>query len=180
MVEGRKRDEKADHEIGIPFREGLRQTGNGKQSDHMAYKRHLPVGHRCQFGRAGALFSLELLLVLPILWIVFSGVVELSLILIGLQKVQAASSAACRVGTLPAGDLAAQDQAMRDAAIAALQTPGMVNGYQMTASIGQYSGDPVVVEISVPMVTVAPDMLKVIGFTLQGRQLVARTEMCKQ
>ena len=55
--------------------------------------------------RAGAVFSLELLLVLPILLTVCLGIVELCMLLMGMQRVQAASNAACRVATLPANDL---------------------------------------------------------------------------
>jgi len=125
-------------------------------------------------------FSLELLLVLPILVTVGLGLVELCFVLMGMQRVQAASSAACRVGTLPANDLAAQEHAMEDAAAGALGTAGMVDAYQMDIEVGQYAGDPVIVEVSVPMTAAAPDLLKIIGFSLQGRQLVAQTQMCKQ
>jgi hypothetical protein len=130
--------------------------------------------------RKGAVLSLELLLLFPVLWVVCFGFVEFSLLLIGMQRVQAASSAACRVGTLPAADLEAQQTAMNDAAKAALGRPSMVSSYQMQSQLGQYSGDPVQVEISVPMTSAAPNLLLIVGFNLEGRQLVARTEMCKQ
>jgi Flp pilus assembly protein TadG len=130
--------------------------------------------------RAGAVFSLELLLVLPILLTVCFGLVELSLLLMGMQRVQAASSAACRVATLPTTDTVAQQQAMSKAAAAALHTAGLVAAYQMKSQVGQYAGDPVVVEVTVPMTAAAPDLLKMIGFSLKGRQMTAQTEMCKQ
>jgi hypothetical protein len=106
--------------------------------------------------------------------------VELSLLLMGMQRVQAASSAACRVGTLPAADVAVQEQAMRDAAARALDKAALVASYEMQFELGHYAGDPVVVEIRVPMTAAAPDLLKIIGFSLQDRQLVANTQMCKQ
>jgi hypothetical protein len=124
--------------------------------------------------------SLELLLVLPIVLMVCLGVVELSMLLMGMQRVQAASNAACRVGTLPASDLMAQRQAMASAAAGALGTVGMAAACQVQSQIGAYAGDPVVVQVSVPMTAAAPDLLKMIGFSLQGRQLVAHTQMCKQ
>jgi hypothetical protein len=130
--------------------------------------------------RAGAVFSLELLLVLPILLTVCFGAVELSLLLMGMQRVQAASSAACRVGTLPASDLIAQDDAMRQAAAYALGTVGMANSFEMRSQLGQYAGDPVVVEITVPMSAAAPNLLKIIGFSLEDREMTAQTQMCKQ
>lgn len=130
--------------------------------------------------RRGVIQSLELLLVLPILMVVGFGLVEASLLLMGMQRVQAASSAACRIGTLPANDPAAQQQAMKDAVAHALGSSGLVATYAMQSQLGQYAGDPVVVAVSVPMTAVSPDLLKMIGFSLQGRQLVAQTEMCKQ
>ena len=130
--------------------------------------------------RAGAVFTLELLLVLPILLVVGLGLVELSLLLMGMQRVQAASSAACQVGTLPASDPAALQEAMIEAAVGALATQGLAGSYEMQSLVGPYAGDPVVVEISAPMTATAPDLLRMIGFSLQGRQLVARTQMCKQ
>ena len=133
---------------------------------------------RCR--RSGAVFSLELLLVLPILLTVCFGVVELSLLLMGMQRVQAASSVACRIGTLPASDPIAQDQAMREAVTYALGTVGMADSFEMRSRLGQYAGDPVVVEVTVPMSAAAPDLLKILGFTLEGRDLTAQTQMCKQ
>jgi hypothetical protein len=131
-------------------------------------------------GRTAAVFSLELLLVLPIVLTVCFGVVELSLVLMGMQRVQAASNAACRIATLPAVDQAAQQQAMQDAVAAALGTEGMVASYDMHSQIGPYTGDPVVVEVRVPMRAAAPDLLKIIGFSLSGRELVSQTQLCKQ
>jgi Flp pilus assembly protein TadG len=130
--------------------------------------------------RKGALLSVELVFVLPILLIILFGFVELSLLLMGMQRVQAASSAACRVATLPATDADLQQQAMREAAAGALGKAGMVETFQMNSDIGPNAGDPVAVEISVPMAAAAPDLLRVIGFSLQGRQLVVRTQMSKQ
>jgi Flp pilus assembly protein TadG len=130
--------------------------------------------------RAGGVFTLELLLVLPIVLAVCLGLVELSLLLMSMQRVQSASSAACRVGTLPANDPAAQRQAMEEVAAKALGTVGMASSYQMQSQIGQYAGDPVIVEVTVPMTAAAPDLLRTFGFSLRGRVLTAHTQMCKQ
>lgn len=126
------------------------------------------------------MFSLELLLILPIVWVLFCGLIELSLLLMSMQRVQAASSAACRIGTLPCENAVAQQEAMLDAAARALGTAGMVANCTLRSDVGQYAGDPVVVEVSVPMTSAAPDLLRVIGFSLQNRRLVAQTQMCKQ
>jgi len=131
-------------------------------------------------GRLGALLSLELVLVLPILTIILLAVVEFSFLMMGLQRVQSASCAACRVGTLPVGDSAALDQAMQAAAAQALDRVPMVAAYQMSYDVGQYAGDPVWVQVTVPMTAAAPDLLGVVGLSLQGQQLAAQTVMRKQ
>jgi Flp pilus assembly protein TadG len=130
--------------------------------------------------RGGAVFSLEFLLILPIVLTVCFAAIEFSLLLIGMQRVQTASSAACRIATLPATDAVAQEKAMNDVAAATLGTQAMVDAYEMKTELGTYPGDPVVVEIHVPMSAAAPNLLKVIGFDLEDRELVSLTEMCKQ
>jgi hypothetical protein len=56
----------------------------------------------------------------------------------------------------------------------------MVNDYQINSQIGDYAGDPVIVQITVPMTAASPNLLKMIGFDLEGRNLVAQTQMSKQ
>jgi hypothetical protein len=84
------------------------------------------------------------------------------------------------VATLPSNDSVLLEQAMNKAAEGALGAERMVDNYEMQSEIGPYAGDPVVVEISVPMTAASPNLLKMIGFDLDGRQLVAQTQMCKQ
>jgi hypothetical protein len=137
-------------------------------------------GINCRRERAGAIFSFELLLVLPILLTICLGMVELSMLLMGMQRVQAASLAACRVGTLPASDQVYQRSAMEGAAWAAMGSTRMSDAATMTCQLAQHAGESVVVEVSVPMTAASPDLLKIIGFSLQGRTLDSRTEMCRQ
>ena len=135
---------------------------------------------RWNTNRVGAILSIELLLVLPVLAAMCFGVAELSLLLMAMQRVQSASSAACRVATLPATDPVVLERAVRDAAARALAKASLVRTYEIRFQLGQYAGDPVVVEVRVPMKAAAPDLLKIVGFTLEGRQLVAQTVMRKQ
>jgi hypothetical protein len=100
--------------------------------------------------------------------------------LMGMQRVQSASSVACQIGTLPAADTVGQEQAMEAAAESALGTADMIASYSMQYQLGQYTGDPVVVRITVPMTSAAPNLLKIIGFSLEGRELTAHMQMCKQ
>ena len=135
---------------------------------------------RCRSRRVGAVLSIELLLVFPVLAAMCFGVAELSLLLMGMQRVQSASSAACRVATLPASDPAVLEQAVREAAARALAKASLVRTYEIRFQLGQYAGDPVTVEVRVPMKAAAPDLLELVGFSLEGRQLVAQTVMRKQ
>jgi Flp pilus assembly protein TadG len=135
---------------------------------------------RARRARLGAILSLELILVLPILTAILLAIMELSMLMMGYQRVQSASSAACRVGTLPLPACTALDQAMQEAAAQALDKLPMVAAYQMNYEVGQYAGDQVWVQVSVPMTAAAPDLLRVVGLSLQGRQLVAQTVMRKQ
>jgi Flp pilus assembly protein TadG len=137
-------------------------------------------GRAPQRRRLGAILSLELILVLPILTIILLAIIELSFLMMGLQRVQSASSAACRVGTLPPSNSPALDQAMQQAAIGALDRLPMIAAYQMTYDVGQYPGDPVWVQVTVPMTAATPDLLRVVGLGLKGRQLTAQTVMRKQ
>jgi hypothetical protein len=121
-----------------------------------------------------------LLLVLPILGALCFGIAELSLLLMGMQRVEAASSAACRVATLPASDPVVLEQAVRRAAAEALGKVSLVRAHEIQFELGQFPGDPVVVEVRVPMTAAAPDLLRVLGFSLQGRQLASRTVMRKE
>ena len=130
--------------------------------------------------RIAALLSVELLLVLPILAVMFLGMIEFSLLLMGVQRVQSAANAACRVATLPIADPATLDQSVRDAAVKALGKAPLVAAYQISYDAGQYAGDPVAVEVVVPMTAAAPDLLAVLGLSLQGRQVTAQTVMRKQ
>jgi hypothetical protein len=148
---------------------GGRRSGRGQETRAQRRPRRL-----------GAILSLELILVLPILTIILLAIAELSFLMMGYQRVQSASSAACRVGTLPVADSAALNQAMQAAAAQALDKVPMVAAYQMTYDVGQYPGDPVWVQVTVPMTAAAPDLLSVVGLSLRGRGLTAKTVMRKQ
>lgn len=140
----------------------------------------LARGRRHLRGRKGAILSAELLLVLPIVMALCLGMAELSMLLMAMQRVEAASSAACRVATLPASDPVALEQAVREAAARALLKAKLVQAYQLEFAPGQFPGDPVTVEVRVPMKAAAPDLLRIFGFSLKGQELVSRTVMRKQ
>jgi hypothetical protein len=105
------------------------------------------------------------------------ALVEFSLLWSANAQVAAASQVACRVGTLPTSDPVARERAVREAALGALQTRNLAQASHLVFDPGVHTGDPVLVEIRVPMQAAAPDLLAIFGFELQGRQLVGRTVM---
>jgi Flp pilus assembly protein TadG len=158
-------------------------TARRRSATHLDAVQVPAAGRRLRSPRAtrlGAVLSVELLLVLPILGALCLGIVELSLLLMGMQRVEAASSAACRVATLPASDPAALEQAVRAAAAQALLKQPLVQAQEIQFDLGQFPGDPVMVEVRVPMTAAAPDLLNMLGISLQGRKLVSRTVMRKE
>ncbi len=130
--------------------------------------------------RSGALQSIELLLILPIVTLIFFGLIEFSLLWSANMSVKLASQIACRAGTLPAHDPAALRRAVQAAAARALHKPRLVRAHRLSLQPGLHTGDVVVVEIRVPMRAVAPDLLRVFGLGLRDRELVGYTVMRKE
>ena len=130
--------------------------------------------------RRGAVFSVELLLILPLLTAIFFGLVEVSQILSARQQIAVASRVACRVGTLPASSPADLEQAVRCAAKRALADSALAASFRMAFVPGEHSGDPVSVTICVPMKAASPNLLASLGFTLEGRSLSVTTVMRKE
>jgi hypothetical protein len=121
-----------------------------------------------------------LLFVVPILTLLVLAIVEFSLLLSASQHVKAASHQACRVGTLPVSDPQVLEKAVREAAVNALIKPRLIQAHELLFRPGLGTGDPVVVEVRVPMKSASPDLLGLVGFCLQGRKLVGRTVMRKE
>jgi len=130
--------------------------------------------------RRGALFSMELIIVLPIAVGIFFAIAEFSMLWLANQKIKSASQVACRVGTLPATDSLAQDQAVRQAAERVLRDKKLLDNYQLEFIPGAFSGDEVVVRIKLPMDAAAPDMLAFLGFSLSDRKITAHTVMRRE
>jgi Flp pilus assembly protein TadG len=129
--------------------------------------------------RAGRL-ALELLLILPVLLALLGGLIEFSVLLVARQQLASASSQGARVAAL-GGDQTAVEQAARQA----LGT-GAVSAATVEATLTDASGLPlpsgaaVEVTVEVPAAQVAPNLLRVIGFSLGNRVLSAQTVMRKE
>lgn len=146
------------------------------QSDRHLVRR----SRRHSASRCGAILSVELLLVLPLLVALFLAVVEWSLLLSAQQLVQTAAQTACRTGTLPIGELATLEVAVRRAAEQSLVKPELIRASTLSFVPGEDVGDNVIVEIRVPMRAAAPDLLGAFAFSLKGRELVGRSVLRKE
>ena len=143
-------------------------------------RRRLARQRRAVGQRWGAILSFELILVLPIAIALVVALVEFGLLWNGAHKVHLATEVACRVGTRPCEDLLVLDKAVRQAADVALVDKRLAANHRLTFVAGAHTGDPVSVEIRVPMTAASPDMLAVFGFSLQKRYFDSRVVMSKE
>jgi len=126
--------------------------------------------------RAGAILSTELLLVLPILTAILFAFVEFSMLWAGNQQVVAAARAGCRVASMQGATVEEVERVVH----LTLGRPRYVAASQVEVLLGKHTGDPVAVEVRLPMAAVAPDLLALLGFRLGDRELVADMVMRKE
>lgn len=142
---------------------------------HGSYQRGRPYASRK--ARAGGLFSLELVIALPLLVGLFLGMAEFGILLVSHQQLENGCRQACRTATLPGFDRdelpAVVRQSLGSRRLAERVKIKKFNG-------GHFTGDCVELEVAVPMQAAAPDLLRIIGFSLAGRQLHARAAMRKE
>jgi hypothetical protein len=130
--------------------------------------------------RQGALLSYELILIMPILLALGLAMIEFSLLWSAKHKIQLAAQHACRVGTHPCPSINQLDQAVRAAADMALVDERLIDAHRLTFRPGAHTGDPVVVEVKVPMTAASPDMLSIVGYSIRDRFLTATVVMSKE
>jgi len=126
--------------------------------------------------RRGAILSTELILTLPLLTIILFGMTQFGILWAAQHKLSAAARVGCRVASLPATKLEQIDQAVARS----LGSPQLVLSRELRVRRGPYSGDPVQVELRVPMTAASPDMLRLFGFSFGDRQLVAQCTMRRE
>jgi len=140
----------------------LRPTRSGRKRNHARFTT-----------RTGALLSTELMFVLPILMGIFFALVEVGMLWTANHRLAAAARAACRAAAMPgAGHSDAEHAAVRS-----LARPALVHEHKMRMHRGPHTGDPIWIELRVPMRAVAPDLFWFLGFGLGDRQLVAQCVM---
>jgi hypothetical protein len=126
------------------------------------------------------LATLELILVLPLLLGLVLAAVEFGMIWSASQRVQMACATACRVGTRPCENLTVLNNQVQLAAQTSLISQALVQSYSLNFFPGANTGDPVIVELKVPMSAAAPDLLQMFGFSLKKRFLYSRIIMRKE
>lgn len=125
--------------------------------------------------RRRGLAAIELALVLPILGILLSGMLEFTMLFYARSSVVEASRAGARAAARIGSDIM---QIERESALVLFPTlrPTM----QVEFAGGEHSGDAVTVAVQVPMNSASPDLLWIIGYSLQGRYLYAESTMIKE
>lgn len=126
--------------------------------------------------RPGAL-AIELLLALPIVMALILGMAQLSMLISARQQVTVAAREAGRVAAL--GGTATEVQETVDrffgTKVATVQMAVLDSNGDPIAS-----GDPITVQVRVQTTKLVPEMLKFIGFSMKGQELVARAVMRKE
>jgi Zn-dependent protease with chaperone function len=124
--------------------------------------------------RRGVL-TMELVLTLPVLFIVLLGLFEFTMLFYSRSLIVEASRVGARKASLPGATEAAVTNDIQNVLSPRLQT-----GMQITVNLGQYSGDVIMVAVQTPMSSASPDLLWPVGFGLSGRNLYSETRMVRE
>lgn len=119
--------------------------------------------------------SLELVLTLPILLVLLMGLLEFSLLFYARSSLVEASRVGARAATLAGIDQKHVEQEVRR-----ILPPALLGNLQVDYQPGGRSGELVTVAVHVPMQDAAPDLLWIIGYGLEGRELYAETNMIRE
>jgi len=124
--------------------------------------------------------ALETILFLPVFLVLLFATIEFSLVLIAKQQLLTASREGARVGALGGDDAevrAAVARVLGSGSVAAAEVQTRLtdeNGLALP------SGEPVEVSVALPAGAAAPDLLRLIGYSLDGQHVVARTSLRKE
>ncbi len=125
--------------------------------------------------RRRGILSAELLLTLPILTVLLFGLLEFSLLFFARGDVVEASRAGARAARLYGATEESVEEEVRFSLGGRLAPHA-----QVRAELGDKTGDEVRVAVEVPMAVASPDLLWLIGYSLQGRDLLCETRMTKE
>jgi hypothetical protein len=127
-----------------------------------------------QARRRGVL-SMELVLTLPILFLLMLAVFQFMLLFYSRSLIVEASRVGARKATLPGVTQEDVEDEIRRVLAPSLQT-----GMQVDVDFGEWTGDVVTVSVAVPMTAASPDLLWPIGFSLNGQNLYSETRMVRE
>jgi Flp pilus assembly protein TadG len=125
--------------------------------------------------RRRGILSAELLLTLPILTVLLFGLLEFSLLFFARGDVVEASRAGARAARLHGATAESVEDEVRYS-LGGRLAPHV----RVTAELGNKTGDEVSVAVEVPMAAASPDLLWLIGYSLQGRELLCETRMARE
>lgn len=126
--------------------------------------------------RQGAVLSMELIFVLPILLALILASVEFGMLWSSGRRVEEAAAAGCRTASFRGAD----EAAIRRSIERTLDRESLVKSYSIDVRRDLPDPSEVCVTVSVPMKAAAPDMLGIIGFTLGSRRITAQSVMRKE
>lgn len=125
--------------------------------------------------RRRGVLSMELVLTLPILFILLLGLFEFTMLFYSRSLIVEATRVGARKASLPG----ATEQSVQDDVLQVL-SPRLQTGIQVGVDLGTHSGDVVVVSVQTPMTSACPDLLWPIGVSLNGRILYSETRMIRE
>ncbi|WP_437186184.1 TadE/TadG family type IV pilus assembly protein [Planctomicrobium sp. SH668] len=125
--------------------------------------------------RRRGVMSMELVLTLPILFVMLMGIFEFSFLMYARSDVVQASRAGARFATL--NGVYPEDV---ESEVGRVLGGKFQSDYSVETELGKFSGDEVVVTVRVPMTAASPNLLWPIGYNIQGRELVAQTRLLKE
>ncbi|MCA9096453.1 MAG: pilus assembly protein [Planctomycetaceae bacterium] len=126
-------------------------------------------------GRRAGYLSMELVLTLPILFMVLMALFEFALLFMGRSMVIESCRAGVRHGTLAGATAESVEAEVRK-----VLSPSLQQGLKVEYVPASRSGEIVQLAVHVPMNSVAPDLLWGVGFGLQGRELIYEARMVKE
>jgi hypothetical protein len=136
--------------------------------------------HKQARRRKGAVLSIELVMVLPILLVVLLASVEFGILLMATQGVGAAANVGARAAALPSSSRARVEAAVNAALDGWVwqdehEVVIFVNNNRVTPTddylASAVTGDVVSVTVNVPMDQAAPDLLRYFGISIAGKEL---------
>ena len=133
--------------------------------------------------RKGAVFSIEMMMVITVLIPMMFALTEFSLLWSAKHLLQAAAYEGARAAAMPAMTNEQRCLAAEEAVESVLTKPRFLDdttGYEMTCDAGVLHGDLVRVQLQLPMTTASPDLLGIIGISIEGEFLTVEAVTARQ